>query len=117
LGWPLSRAPGDQRALGRGLVFLAALCWGTTATLARSVFRDLGVPAQTVVELRLAIAASLLFAWLLTRARGRLRIEPRDRAYILALGLFGVAAVHGGYYYAISRLGVGLAILLQYVAP
>ena len=113
----MSRAPADQRVLGRGLVFLAAFFWGTTATLARSVFRDQGVPAQTVVELRLAIAASLLFAWLLTRARALLRIEPRDRAYIAFLGLFGVAAVQGSYYYAISRLGVGLAILLQYVAP
>jgi drug/metabolite transporter (DMT)-like permease len=77
-----------QRALGRWLVFTATLCWGTTATLARSVFRDGGVPAQTVVELRLVV-----------------------------LGLFGVAAVQGTYYYSIAKLGVGLAILLQYVAP
>jgi drug/metabolite transporter (DMT)-like permease len=35
----------------------------------------------------------------------------------MALGLFGVAAVQGTYYYAISVLGVGLAILIQYLAP
>ena len=111
-----SRQP-DQRALGRWLVFLATLCWGTTATLARSVFRDGGVPAQTVVELRLVIAVSLLFAWLLARNRGALRIKRADRGAFLVLGLFGVAAVQGSYYYSIARLGVGLAILLQYVAP
>ena len=33
------------------------------------------------------------------------------------LGLFGVAAVQGTYYYAIATLGVGLAILIQYLAP
>jgi len=107
----------DQRVLGRWLVFLAALFWGTTATLARSVFRDHGVPALTVVELRLVIASSLLFVWLMVRNRAALRIERRDIGYFLVLGLAGVAAVQGSYYYAIAKLGVGLAILLQYLAP
>jgi drug/metabolite transporter (DMT)-like permease len=110
-------APTDQRALGRWLVFLATVFWGTTATLARSVFRDLGVPALTVVELRLVIAASLLLVWLALRNRAALRVERRDFGYFLVLGLAGVAAVQGTYYYAIARLGVGLAILLQYLAP
>jgi drug/metabolite transporter (DMT)-like permease len=98
-------------------VFLAAFFWGSTATLARSVFRDLGVPALVVVELRLAIAATLLLAWLALRHRDALRVERRDAGYLLVLGLFGVAAVQGSYYFSIARLGVGLAILLQYVAP
>jgi len=113
----MSATQAGQRALGRWLVFLATVFWGTTATLARSVFRDDGVPAQTVVELRLAIAATLLFGWLLLRNRAALRVAPSDRASFVVLGLFGVAAVQGTYYYSISRLGVGLAILLQYVAP
>jgi len=103
--------------LGRWLVFFAACFWGTTATLARSVFRDHGVPALTVVELRLVIAASLLLLWLAVRDRAALRIERRDIGYFLVLGLAGVAAVQGTYYYAIAKLGVGLAILLQYLAP
>lgn len=98
-------------------MFLATVCWGTTATLARSVFRDGRVPAQTVVELRLVIAVSLLLAWLLARKRGALRVERADRGAMVVLGLFGVAAVQGTYYYSIAKLGVGLAILLQYVAP
>jgi DME family drug/metabolite transporter len=108
---------GGERTLGRWLVVLATVFWGTTATLARSVFRDHGVPATTVVELRLVIAAALLFAWLLARNHQALRIERRDLGYFLVLGLFGVAAVQGTYYVAIARLGVGLAILLQYLAP
>jgi drug/metabolite transporter (DMT)-like permease len=44
-------------------------------------------------------------------------VERRDWGYLLVLGLFGVAAVQGSYYFSIARLGVGLAILLQYVAP
>mgnify|MGYP003694307293 CR=1 FL=1 len=49
------------------MVFAAAALWGTSATLARYVFRDHHVPAFTVVELRLVIACLLLFPWLAWR--------------------------------------------------
>ncbi len=98
-------------------MLLAAICWGTTATLARSIFRDDGVPALTVVEVRLGFAATFLFLWLLIARRDALRVARQDFGYFIVLGLFGVAAVQGSYYYSIARLGVGLAILLQYVAP
>ncbi len=108
---------GRQRVLGRWLIFLATVFWGTTATLARSVFRDFHVPPLAVVELRLAIAASLLLVWLAATRREALRLRREDLGYFVVLGLAGVAAVQGSYYYSISRLGVGLAILLQYLAP
>jgi drug/metabolite transporter (DMT)-like permease len=98
-------------------VFAATVFWGTTATLARFVFRDRHVPAIVVVELRLLIAATILGLWLAWRKPQALRLKRKDVAYFLILGLFGVAAVQGSYYYSISVLGVGLAILLQYLAP
>lgn len=113
---PATAAPHD-RARGRWLVFLATVFWGTTATLARSVFRDAGVDPLMVVELRLVIAATALLAWMLARDRRLLRIDPRDLPYLITLGIAGVAAVQGTYYYAIAKLGVGPAILLQYLAP
>jgi drug/metabolite transporter (DMT)-like permease len=99
------------------MVFAAATLWGTSATLARYVFRDHHVPALTVVELRLLIACLLLLPWLLWRQPQALRVVPTDWRYFMTLGLFGVAAVQGTYYYSISRLGVGLSILIQYLAP
>jgi drug/metabolite transporter (DMT)-like permease len=98
-------------------VFAATVFWGTSATLARFVFRDRHVPPLTVVELRLLIAVSLLGPWLAWRKPAALRIRREDWGYFLVLGLCGVATVQGTYYYAIATLGVGLAILLQYVAP
>jgi drug/metabolite transporter (DMT)-like permease len=106
----------DARA-GRWLVFAATVFWASTATLARFVFRDRHVPPLTVVELRLSIAALVLFAYLVVRRPSALRIERRDVGYFLLLGLLGVAAVQGSYYFTISKLGVGLAILVQYLAP
>ena len=102
---------------GRWLVFAATVFWACTATLARFVFRDRHVPPLTVVELRLTIAALVLFVYLVLRRPASLRIERCDVGYFLALGLLGVAAVQGSYYFTISKLGVGLAILVQYLAP
>ena len=95
----------------------ATFFWGTSATLARHVFRDRHVPPLTVVELRLSIATLLLGPWLLWRRPAALRIHRRDLPYFLILGVFGLAAVQGCYYYSISVLGVGLSILIQYLAP
>lgn len=72
---------------------------------------------MTAVELRLVFAVLVLLPWMMLARRRSLRVERRDIGDFLVLGLFGVAAVQGSYYFAIARLGVGLAILLQYLAP
>lgn len=106
-----------SRARGRALILAATAFWGASATLARFVFRDRHVPPLYAVELRLLIAVALLAPWLALRKPEALRVRRADWGYFLILGLFGVAAVQGTYYYAIAKLGVGLAILLQYLAP
>jgi drug/metabolite transporter (DMT)-like permease len=108
-----------RREAGRGrwMVVGAAVLWGGSATLARFLFRDRHVPALTVVELRLATAVVLLGPWLAWRHPAALRLRRRDIPYFLVLGTVGVAAIQGSYYYSVSVLGVGLAILLQYLAP
>ena len=83
----------SARAVGRLYVVIAALSWGTSATLARSVFRDAGVPPLQVVELRVAIATLALLLWTLFRDRTLWRIERRDIGYMAALGLLGVTLV------------------------
>jgi drug/metabolite transporter (DMT)-like permease len=107
----------ETEARGRWLVFGATFFWGTTATLARYVFRDHHVPPLTAVELRLFIATALLGLWLVARKPALLVIERRDWGHMVVLGIMGLAAVQGSYYYSIAHLGVGLAILLQYLAP
>jgi drug/metabolite transporter (DMT)-like permease len=102
---------------GRLYVGAATLFWGTSATLARFMFRDFAVPPTHAVEMRLLVAVALLGAGLALRRPEALRIERRDIGYFAVLGLFGMAAVQGTYYYAIAKLGVGLAILIQYLAP
>ncbi len=107
----------SSRPLGRFLVLLSATSWGLSATLARAVFRDANVPPLHAVELRVTIAFAVLLVWTAFRDRSAWRIERRDVGYLAALGLVGVTAVQASYYHAIATLGVGRAILLQYLAP
>lgn len=113
----MSPVSGRERLIARVQVVLAAVCWGTSATLARHVFRDLHVPALTVVVLRLTIAAAILLPFWLARGRHRETIPARTFGQLLILGVFGVAFIQASYYYSIAVLGVGHAILLQYLAP
>lgn len=99
------------------LVLGAVFFWGTSATLARLLFRDHAVPPLVVVELRLLMSLIVLAAWMAWRRPRELAIAPRDLLPLLILGSVGVAAIQGSYYYSISVLGVGLAILIQYLAP
>jgi len=99
------------------LILAAATLWGISATVARIAFRDHGVPPLTMVEMRLLVACALLFPWLVWRRPKALRLPRGEWRYFLVLGLLGVAAVQGSYFYSISRLGVGPSILLQYLAP
>jgi drug/metabolite transporter (DMT)-like permease len=98
-------------------VFAATVFWALSATLARFVFRDRHVDSLAVVELRISIATVVLLAILATTRRELLRIRAADIPYFTVLGLFGVASIQATYYYSIAHLGVGLAILLQYLAP
>lgn len=118
---PARTGPPDDhavhRARGRAFVFAATVFWALSATLARFVFRDRHVDSLVVVELRLAIATSVLFAILAIRRRDLLRVRRGDLPYFVVLGLFGVAAVQSTYYYSIAHLGVNVGILIQYLAP
>jgi drug/metabolite transporter (DMT)-like permease len=107
----------SSSAAGRALILGAATLWGVSATIARLAFRDHGVPPLTMVEMRLVIASAILLPWLAWRGRTALRIDSKDAGYFFLLGVLGVAAVQGTYFWSISRLGVGPAILLQYLAP
>jgi len=107
--------PGSR--YGRWFILASTVFWGSSATLARYMFRDHHVSPFVVVELRLGLSAIAMGIWLAVWRRDLLRIRREDIPYLLILGVVGLAGVQGTYYFTISRLGVGLAILIQYLAP
>jgi drug/metabolite transporter (DMT)-like permease len=97
-------------------VIAATLFWGTSACLARFLFKQ-GVPALVVVETRLAFSSVALGAWMLAFRRQELVVPRSQWPRLAVLAVFGVASVQAAYYTTVSLVGVGLAILLQYLAP
>jgi drug/metabolite transporter (DMT)-like permease len=102
--------------LGYLFVVLAATCWASGASASKFLFTS-GVTPFQLVQLRITTAVAFLFLWLLWRHRSLLRIDRRDVPYFLLLGTFGMAAINITYLYAISKLNVAAALILEYLAP
>jgi drug/metabolite transporter (DMT)-like permease len=113
----------------RGYLYIAAaaLCFGVSATLGRAAFtgrllagargqRSIApvILAQTRTTFSLLLLSPLLW-W--RRGRGGMVIPRADFVRCLLLGVLGVAGSNYLYYFAIQKLNVAVAIILQYTAP
>lgn len=101
---------------GYFFVIIAALLWAVSGSSAKYLFQQ-GISPFQLVQLRITLAAVCLFLWLLLNKKHLLRIGRTDWIYFMILGTFGMAAVQFTYLYAISKIHVAAAILLQYLAP
>ncbi len=101
---------------GYTFVILAALLWGVSGSSAKYLFNS-GVTPFQLVQLRLTIAVGTLFFWLLLRSPARLKIARQDILYFALFGTVGMGLCQFTYLFAISRIHVAAAILLQYLAP
>ncbi|WP_424860643.1 EamA family transporter [Streptomyces sp. MMS24-I29] len=97
---------------GLGLALVSALAFGGSGVAAKPLI-EAGVDPLHVVWLRVAGAALVMLpvAW---RHRALLRNRP---VLLLGFGLLAVAGVQACYFAAISRIPVGVALLVEYLAP
>ena len=101
--------------LGYLYVIFAAMLWASSGSAAKFLFLS-GISPFKLVQLRVTISAVFLFLWLLAARRSLLKINRKNLAGLFLLGL-ALAATQFTYLYAISRINVATAILLQYQAP
>ena len=102
--------------LGYALAASAATMWALNGSLSRLLLDD-GVSALRLAELR-GVLSFVLLASALAIARPRLlRIRRQDVPRLAFLGIVGLAGVHATYFFAISRLDVGVALVIQYLGP
>ena len=97
-------------------VILAAVLWGVSGSAAKFLFNS-GISPFQLVQLRLTIATIGLLIWLGIRNPSLLKISRRDIWYFTLFGTAGMGACQFTYLYAISKIHVAAAILLQYLAP
>jgi drug/metabolite transporter (DMT)-like permease len=97
-------------------ILIGATLWGVSSVVAKSLF-NIGLPPAELVQIRLTLATFTLFLILLIVDRNRIIISLKDIPYFLVLGFVGVAGVQFTYYYTISKIHVGPAVLIQYLSP
>ena len=111
-----STAANPSLRLGYLYTIFAAILWAVSGSSAKFLFNSGTTPFQ-LVQLRITIAASGLFLWLLIRDASLLKIARKDILYFALFGTVGMAMVQFTYLFAISKINVAAAILLQYLAP
>ncbi|RMB84082.1 DMT family transporter [Streptomyces shenzhenensis] len=105
--------PGSHgKGVGLGLALGSALAFGGSGVAAKPLI-EAGLDPLHVVWLRVA-GATLVMLPLGVRHRGLLRRRP---GLLAGFGLLAVAGVQACYFAALSRIPVGVALLIEYLAP
>jgi drug/metabolite transporter (DMT)-like permease len=103
-------------ALSLAIAGGSSLCFSTSGTIATPLLESGWSPTAAVL-LRAFVAGLVLLAPALVALRGDLRPLWRARWRVIAYGGLGVVGTQLAYFAAIRTIPVGLALLIQYLAP
>jgi drug/metabolite transporter (DMT)-like permease len=95
---------------------VAALLWASTGTAGKILFQA-GVSPVELVRIRVTCSTLILAVIFGVFCRHLLRLRPRDILYFILFGGVAMTLVQLSYFFAISKIQVAAAILLQYLAP
>lgn len=76
-----------------------------------------GLSAWRLTQIRCTGAFLLLLLFVLFRNRSSLRTTKTELPWLFAYGVIGFAAVQVGYFIAISRMPVSVALIIEFTAP
>jgi drug/metabolite transporter (DMT)-like permease len=103
-------------ASGLGIALFSSAVFGTSGSFAKALL-ETGWSPGAAVTARLTGAALILAVPAVVALRGRWHQLRTNWVTILLFGLIGVAACQLFYFNAVARLSVGVALLLEYLAP
>ncbi|HVD25903.1 MAG TPA: DMT family transporter [Gaiellaceae bacterium] len=112
----MTESPRHPR-LGYAMALTAAGLWAVNGVISKVIIESGDVPAQRLTEVRTTGAFVILFVVLALARPGSLRVRREELPVLLTFGVLGLALVQWFYFEAISRLDIGVALLIQYVAP
>ena len=115
---PLPVEPAIERHPRRGYLMAAsaATLWAVNGTVSKVILAS-GVSSLRLSQVRTTGAFAGLVVILLATAPERLRVRARELPYLVVFGVAGLAFVQWFYFLAIHRLAIGIALLIQYLAP
>src|SRR3954453_8507386 len=94
----------------------AAALWAVNGVVSKVILAA-GISSLRLAQVRTTGGLVGLVLILLATAPRRLRVRPRELPYLAAFGICGLAFVQWFYFLAIHRLVIGIALLIQYLAP
>jgi drug/metabolite transporter (DMT)-like permease len=104
------------RALGYAMVAVAATLFAINGTVSKVILGS-GVDAQQLTEVRCAGALLGLMLIALATRPATLPLRRSELPLIVALGVVGLALVQWSYFFAIHRVAIGVALVIQFVGP
>lgn len=108
-----SAAPQRHPVWGLLVMLASCLAFGTSGPFAKALI-GAGWTPGAVVLIRIAGAALVLAPLVVLSLRGRWRLVVRELPLTATYGAFAVAAAQFGYFQAVARLPVAVALLLEY---
>jgi drug/metabolite transporter (DMT)-like permease len=102
--------------LGYAMVLTAATLWAVNGTVSKIILEE-GVSSLRLSEVRSTGAFAGLVLLLVLVAPASLRVSRRELPLLAVFGVCGLAFVQWFYFVAIHRLAIGVALLIQYLAP
>ncbi|MBN1225876.1 MAG: EamA family transporter, partial [Deltaproteobacteria bacterium] len=97
------------------LIICAAVLWASSGTASKYLFNS-GMDPYALVHYRVSFSAIILGVYLLLLKPHLLKIRPQHLWHFAILGA-GMGGVQFTYLFAISKMNVAIAILMQYMAP
>jgi drug/metabolite transporter (DMT)-like permease len=114
--FPVEPARRRHPRLGYLMAAVAAALWGLNGGVSKTILAT-GLSSERLAQVRSLGAAAGLVAILAVTAPNRLRLTRRELPYLVAFGMGGLAFVQFFYFLAIHRLAIGIALLVEYLAP
>ena len=110
----------EKQWIGMGLAIMGALFWGLSGTSVQFLESAKHLNVEWLLEVRLLVAGILTI--MIAYMQDGKRIfdifkNPKDTVKLLIFGILGIALAQYTYFIAIAISGVGVATVLQYVAP
>lgn len=106
----------SSTSTGLAFAVASAVSFGLSGALGRGLL-DSGWTAGSAVAVRIAIAATVLAIPGALALRGRWHLLVQSRLTVVAYGVAAVAGAQLCYFYAVSYMQVGVALLIEYTAP
>jgi drug/metabolite transporter (DMT)-like permease len=102
--------------LGYAMVMIAATLWAVNGTVSKVILSS-GLSSLRLAEVRSAGAFVVLAAVVAAVRPTALRLRAREVPYLVLFGAGGLAFVQLFYFLALHRLAIGIALLIEYLAP